>query len=307
MSKVPNVAASVMARLLTRSKARGEDYQLLVTAYAFERLLYRLGKSSVCDRFVLKGAMLLRLWSEQPYRATRDLDMLRRGDASFESIRADLALIIALEVAADGITFDAAGIILEPIRAEDEYIGARVVLPAMCGKAQLSLQIDIGVGDAVWPEPMVQRYPALLDAPAPAVFAYARETVVAEKLEALVVLGDRNSRIKDFFDLHLLATTFTFDRLTLAESVRRTFERRRTPIPGTTPIGLTPEYWHNPSRPTQVRAFARRAGIVVPSDGGGVLDETIAAFLLPILEDLRAGVTREGTWSGGGPWVAQAT
>ena len=227
MNATPNVAASVMARLLSRSKARGDDYQLLVTAYAFERLLYRLGQSLVRDRFVLKGAMLLRLWSDQPYRATRDLDLLRRGDGSSDAIRADLEAIIATPVPDDGIDFDATRLVLEPMRADDEYVGTRAILPARCGKARLSLQMDLGVGDAVWPEPIVRRYPALLDAPAPEVFAYARETVVAEKLEALVVLGNRNSRIKDFFDLHMLATTFTFDRRELGESVRRTFERRR--------------------------------------------------------------------------------
>ena len=301
MNAAPNVAASVMARLLTRSKARGDDYQLLVTTYAFGRLLYRLGQSSVRDRFVLKAAMLLRLWSDQPYRATRDLDLLRRGDGSFDAIRADLEAIIATPVPDDGIVFDTTRLVLEPMRADDEHVGTRAVLPARYGKARLSLQMDLGVGDAVWPEPIVRQYPALLDAPAPEVFAYARETVVAEKLEALVVLGDRNSRIKDFFDLRMLAMTFTFDRRELSESVRRV-ERRRTPVPEIAPIGLTPEFWTNPSRPAQVRAFARRAGLVAPDEMDGDFTATLAAFLLPILEDLGAGAVRPGTWGPGGPW-----
>ncbi len=303
MNATPNVAASVMARLLTRSKTRGEDYQLLVTAYAFERLLFRLGRSSARDRFVLKGAMLLRLWSEQPYRATRDLDLLRRGDASFAAIRADFEAILSTSAPDDGITFDAAGVVLEPIRADDEYTGTRATLPARCGKARLSLQVDLGVGDAVWPEPMVRRYPVLLDAPAPEVFAYARETVVAEKLEAIVVLGNRNSRIKDFFDLHMLAATFAFDRRELGESVRRTFERRQTPIPDVAPIGLTPEYWEHPSRTTQVRAFARRAGLAATAEMGREFNAVLSAFLLPVLADCSAGAPRGGTWAPGGPWA----
>ncbi len=290
-----------MARLLTRAKARGDDYQLLVTAYAFERVLYRLGRSPVRERFVLKGAMLLRLWSVQPYRATRDLDLLRRGDASFDAIRADLEALLATPVPDDGITFDATGLALESIRAGDEYAETRAILPARCGKARLSLQVDLGVGDAVWPEPMLRQYPALLDAPAPEVFAYARETVIAEKLEAIAVLGDRNSRIKDFFDLHMLATTFAFDRRELGESVRRTFERRRTPVPDAAPIGLTPAYWENPSRPAQIRAFARRAGLAVPNEMARDFTAMLAAFLLPILEDLAAGGARAGAWAPGGP------
>lgn len=291
-----------MARLLDRAKAQGDDYQLLVSAYAYERLLYRVGQSRVRDRFVLKGAMLLRLWSERPYRATRDLDLLRRGDASFDAIRADLEEILSATVPDDGITFDAAGLALEPIRANDDIAGTRVTLPARCGTARLSLQVDLGVGDEVWPEPVVQRYPALLDAAAPEVFAYARETVVAEKLEALVVLGARNSRIKDFFDLHMLATTFAFDRRELGEAVRRTFGRRGTPVPSTAPLGLTPAYWEDPSRPMQVRAFARRAALAVPSEVGTDFMATLGAFLLPVLEDAANSVGRTGTWGPGGPW-----
>lgn len=124
----------------------------------------------------------------------------------------------------------------------------------------------MGLADAVWPAPQTRAYPTLLDFPAPELLAYPREAVVAEKFEAMVVLGDRNSRIKDFFDLHHLATRFEFDRATLAEAVHRTFERRRTPIPEQPPIALTREYWDNPSRPAQVRAFARRARIAVPED-----------------------------------------
>ena len=303
MNATPNLAASVMARLLTRAKLRGDDYQLLVTAYAFERLLYRLGRSSVRDRFVLKGAMLLRLWSAQPYRATRDLDLLRRGEATFDAIRVDLEAILATPVPDDGITFDAAGLVLQPMQADDEYTGTRAILPARCGNARLSLQVDLGVGDAVWPEPVLRPYPALLDAPAPEVLAYARETVVAEKLEALVVLGDRNSRIKDFFDLHFLATTFAFDRRELGESVRRTFERRGTPVPLAAPIGLTPAYWENRSRPTQVRAFSKRAGLAALPGNGSEFNAVLSAFLLPILADVAAGRARDGAWAPGGPWA----
>ena len=125
---------------------------------------------------------------------------------------------------------------------------------------------------------------------------------LAEKLEAMVVLGDRNSRIKDFFDLHHLATRFDFDRATLAEAVRKTFERRRTPIPEQPPIALTSEYWDNPSRPAQMRAFARRARVAVPDDFADECARTLDAFLSPVLDDLRSGRPAGGTWRPGGPW-----
>ena len=297
-----NLAASVAARLLNRAKQTGDVYQTLLTSFCFERFLYRLGKSEVRERFVLKGAMLLRLWSDQPYRATRDLDLLRKGDGSFEAIRADLRTICAVPVQPDAVSFDADAVEVESIRAEDEYAGTRATLPARCGTARLSLQIDMGLGDSVWPAPRPCAYPALLDFPPPEVLAYPREAVVAEKLEALVVLGDRNSRIKDFVDLHHLASRFEFDRETLAEAVRRTFARRNTPIPVEPPIGLTPAYWDNPSRPAQVRAFARRAGIAVEGDPAPDLAPLLGAFLLPVLEDVQGGTRREGTWPPGGPW-----
>jgi hypothetical protein len=280
-----NLAASVAARLLNRAHATGDDYQTLLTSYCFERLLYRLGESAVRDRFVLKGAMLL-----------------RRGDGSPEAIRADLQSVVTAPVEPDAVVFDSAGIRFEAIRAEDEYAGTRATLPARCGTARLALQIDMGFGDSVWPAPRLCVCPPLLDLPAPEVLAYPREAVVAEKLEALVVLGDRNSRIKDFFDLHHLASRFEFDRATVAEAVRRTFARRRTPIPVDEPIGLTLAFWENPSRPAQVRAFARRAGLALAEPFADEFVRVLGTFLSPIFSDLRVGTTRNATWVPGGPW-----
>jgi predicted nucleotidyltransferase component of viral defense system len=298
-----NLSASVAARLLNRAKQTGDVYQTLLTSFCFERFLYRLGVSDIRERFVLKGAMLLRLWSDQPYRATRDLDLLRKGDGSFDAIRNDVRAICTAKVKPDAVVFDSDSIRIEAIRAEDEYSGTRATLLARCGTARLTLQIDLGLGDSVWPAPRTCVYPALLDFPPPQVLVYSREAVVAEKLEAMVVLGDRNSRIKDFFDLHHLASHFDFDRVTLAEAIRRTFERRRTPIPEEEPIGLTSAYWENPSRPAQVHAFIRRAGLTATTaPGAGEIVRVLGAFLLPVLADLHRGARCEGTWMPGGPW-----
>jgi predicted nucleotidyltransferase component of viral defense system len=297
-----DLAASVAARLLNQARQTGDDYQTLLTSYCLERFLHRLGASDRRDRFVLKGAMLLRLWSDRPYRATRDLDLLRRGDGNLEAIREDLRVIATTPVVPDAVTFDGEHIGVGAIRAEDEYAGTRATLPAHCGKARLVLQVDMGLGDAVWPAPRICVYPTLLDFPAPTLLAYPREAVVAEKLEAMVVLGDRNSRIKDFFDLHHLASRFAFDRATLSEAVRRTFARRRTAVPLEAPIALTRDYWDNPSRPAQVRAFARRAGIAVPEGYADECARMLDAFLSPVLQDLRHAAERPGVWPPGGPW-----
>jgi hypothetical protein len=302
LTRNADLAASVAARLLNRARATGESHENLLTSYCLERFLYRLGISEFRDRFVLKGAMLLRLWSDQPYRATRDLDLLRRGDGAFDAIRADLRAIVGTPVPPDAVSFDGARITIEAIRAADEQAGARASVRAQCGKARLTLQIDMGLGDAVWPAPLVWNYPTLLDFPAPELLTYPREAVVAEKFEAMIVLGDRNSRIKDFFDLHYLATRFEFDRATLREAIRRTLERRSTPIPAGDPLGLTTGYWENPSRPAQVRAFARRAGLDVPEKPAEEFTRVLHAFLAPLLEDLRTEAKRGGVWRPGGPW-----
>ena len=300
-----NLPASVAARLLNRARQTGDDYQTLLTSFCLERFLYRLGVSSARARFVLKGAMLLRLWSDQPYRVTRDLDLLRKGDGSFTAIRTDIKTICSTRVEPDAGMFDQAALRIEAIRAEDEYAGTRVELPARCGTARLTLQIDMGLGDSVWPSPQPCAYPALLDFPSPTVLAYPPEAVIAEKLEAIVVLGDRNSRIKDFFDLRHLASRFEFDRATLVEALRRTFARRHTPVPEEEPIGLTDAYWENVSRAPQVRAFARRAGLTVGPDPGTEILSALRPFLLPVLDDLRRAVATPGTWAPGGPWRSQ--
>ncbi len=297
-----DVAASILARLLAESKKTGDDYQTILITYACERFLARLARSSVRHGFVLKGALLLRTWSDHPYRSTRDLDLLRRGEGSADAIRRDIATICRTEVEADGLEFDPDSISLEPIRAEDEYAGTRVKMNACCGKAQIRVQIDIGIGDAVFPKPRLQHYSTLLGMEKPTIFGYARETVIAEKLDALIVLGDRSSRIKDFFDLRYLAETFEFDRRTLGEAVRSTLSRRRTAIPPDDPIGLTREYWDNPMRPPQVSAFARRSGLVATVETGREILGVIRPFLLPILGDVREGLPRAGTWPPGGPW-----
>lgn len=153
MTGKANLAASVLARLLDRAKQTGDDYQTLLSSYYIERFLFRLGASNLRNRFLLKGAMLLRVWTDQPYRATRDLGLLRRGEGNIEAIGDDIRAIIVTSVPPDAVEFDGSRIRLEAIRAEDEYVGTRAMLPARCGTARLMIQIDMGLGDTVWPAP----------------------------------------------------------------------------------------------------------------------------------------------------------
>ena len=297
-----NLPASILARLLSRARETGDDYQALVTVYASERFLYRLGVSPARDQFILKGAMLFRVWSGQPYRATRDLDLLHRGEGGQEAIRKGIEAILATEVEPDGLMFDVGSLRLEAIRPEDEYAGVRITMRVRCGSFRTTLQVDVGVGDVVWPPAAQGHMSCLLGMPEPQIFTYSPNSVIAEKLEAIVVLGDRNSRIKDFFDIRYLAEHRSFDRATLAEAIRRTFAQRKTPVPQEVPFGLTEAYWETPGREVQVRAFAARSGLEVAPETLRRIPAVICLFLLPILDDVRSGQRTEGTWAPPGPW-----
>jgi hypothetical protein len=256
-----NVPASVHARLLNVSRNRREDFNLTLTRYVAERFLYRLGTSTSRDKYVLKGAMLLTVTlHDLRYRPTRDVDMLRWGAGDLESIQADVAAICSLTGGPDGLQFESSQLILEEIRERNFYHGMRIKVPVTLGSARVVLQIDMGFGDAVHPPPATVTIESLLDLEAPEVLAYPLEAVVAEKFEAMVSIGMPTSRMKDYFDIHAIASARAFDRGPLVESVEATFARRRTVLPDSAPSVLTDAMYDDPAKATQWSAFLRRIG-----------------------------------------------
>jgi predicted nucleotidyltransferase component of viral defense system len=226
-----NVAASVRARLQRVAQERREDVQLVLTRYANERLLHRLSVSPHASQFVLKGAALFTLWTGRAHRATRDLDLLGFGESTVERVRSVFDEILRLDVPEDGATFDVESLSVAAIRGGQEYGGVRALFDARVGSARIRMQIDVGFGDAITPAAEIVSFPALLDFPAPKLRAYPRETVVAEKVEAMVKLGMTNSRMKDFFDVVVLSRMFDFDGALLTRAIRATFVRRGTSLP----------------------------------------------------------------------------
>ncbi|MFI5303107.1 MAG: nucleotidyl transferase AbiEii/AbiGii toxin family protein, partial [Polyangiales bacterium] len=262
MSRSPSaVATSVRARLARLARERGDDVQLVLTRYVNERLLYRLATSPHADRFVLKGAALFTLWTGQPHRATRDLDLLGMGESSEAHLREVFVEVLRVAIDDDGIEFDVDALEVEPIRDDQAYGGVRVTTVATITTARIRVQIDIGFGDAVTPSAELIDFPTLLDSPAPRLRAYPRETVVAEKVEAMVQLGMVNSRMKDFFDVLHLAQRFEFDGELLVRALRATFERRRTVLPTGLPVALTPAFADDATKRTQWVAFVRKTGV----------------------------------------------
>ena len=293
---VTNLPASVHDRLLKIAKDRGAEFQGLLVSYALERWLYRMTQSAHRDRFVLKGAMLFAIWSDEPHRSTVDLDLLGYGTNTIAEMEGIFREICLVECDADGLEMPAATVRGGVIREDRRYEGVRIHQLAMLGRARIPLQIDIGFGDAVIPPPLEMTYPTLLDLPAPRLRAYQRETVVAEKFHAMVERGIGNSRMKDYFDLWVLTESFEFDGATLMAAIRATFERQRTALPAAVPVGLTRTFGEHPEKLLQWRAFVRRGKL---RTGNVNLPEVVTRmhdFLMPLTQALSSGESFAGQW-----------
>lgn len=298
-----NPAASARDRLLTLAKKRGEDFQLVLTRYGLERLLYRLSLSPYRDRFILKGAMLFILWSDDPHRPTRDVDFLGSGDSSEVGLTDVFRDLCTMTVEEDGVTYDPKSIRVEAIRDDTEYGGMRVTLVGELAGARIPIQADIGFGDAVTPETIETTYPTLLDDPAPTLRTYPRETVVAEKYQAIVALGIANSRMKDFYDLWIISNGFEFEGRMLAEAVKNTFARRRTTLPVDTPSGLSSMFSGDGQKNTQWKAFLSKVSMADDVLPLAEVCAHLAGFLGPPTQAAREGNVIETTWPPGGPWT----
>lgn len=299
---IVNVAASVRDRLLQQHRESGIDHNRLLNQYALERLLYRLSVSSSRDGFLLKGAMLFTVWHQgTPHRMTRDLDLLGFGDPQVATLEETFRSLCDAAVEADGLVFDVSSVQGAEIREGANYPGVRITMRATLGPARINLQIDIGFGDHC-ADPEEIEVPSLLGMPAAKLRAYRRETVVAEKLEAINLLGLQNTRLKDYFDLWFLARHFDFDGEVLAAAIAATFKRRAAVFPASLPRGLSEEFWGASQKTTEWKAFWRKAG---PGGEAPSLEETvrsIAEFVDLPLQEAAQSAGWEARWQAGGPW-----
>jgi predicted nucleotidyltransferase component of viral defense system len=306
MTERRNIAASVRQRLLDASRTRREDFQVTLTRYALERLLYRLSKSTHRDQFIIKGAMLFSAWNEVPHRPTRDLDLLSFGASDISRLEEMFREIVNTEVEPDGLEFFTESVRGKRIKEDQEYEGVRLSIQARLEQARLSLQIDIGFGDAVTPAPEEIEYPTLLaNSPVPRLRAYSRYSVVAEKFQAMVMLGIANTRMKDFFDVWTLARSFDFDGRVLCQALKMTFERRGTKVPSTAPLALTPEFYEDRTKQSQWGAFLKRSQLAAQAT---TLDEVAAVlrdFLLPPASVVVEGKSFDARWTPTAGWQTE--
>lgn len=299
---IRNLGASVRQRLLNLARRRDEEFDLVLTRFALERLLYRISVSPHADRFVLKGAMLIAVWTPDAFRATRDLDLLGSGDASPVAVTAIFKEVCETAVEPDGIAFAPESVRAEPIREDQRYLGTRVRVEARIAGAIIGLQVDVGYGDAVVPPPVSLAYPSILEFAPPMIRAYTRYTVVAEKLQAAVELGVTNTRLKDFFDLFTLAARFDFDGAGLVSAIGATFARRGLPVPEGRPMAFTPSFSESVEKLAQWKGFLRRSRVRIAVPAFPAVVEAVAGFLLEPLQAAQDGARFRRAWPAGGPW-----
>lgn len=298
--QVTNLPASVHQRLLHLAKETNRPFNELLQYYTMERFLFRLGNSPFADRFVLKGALMLRVWDVAQARPTMDIDLLGRTANTVENLVEIIQQCLLLKVEEDGIHFDTSSVSGEAIALEKTYQGVRVRVRGKLGNARLSLQLDFGFGDVVVPGPVWIEYPELLDFGSPHLLSYTAESVIAEKFQALVELELANTRLKDFYDLWKLSQTLTFDSEVLRAALTATFQQRGTPLPTTIPLALTEAFYDEPQRQAQWAGFVRRGRLEAEAKTLSEVAAAIAGFLLP-LTTTENSVSKKH-WSSGRGW-----
>jgi len=282
-----SLVASVRARLKNVFDPNvHKDNMNLLKKYALERLLYKLSQSQHAEQFVLKGAMLFSLWADTPHRTTQDIDLLGYGDIDIAAMEKAFRDICAVPDSDSGLEFDPESVKGEDIKDMDLYNGIRIKMKAMLGNSPLVLQVDIGFGDAVVIELVEEEYPTLLDLPAPKVKAYQKQTVIAEKVEAMVDLGFDNSRMKDFFDINHLVEAYDLNTVEVTESIRSTFERRGTEIPSEVPVALTDQFYDDEGKVKQWAAFVKKKAPQDAPDLRTVM-VNIKDYVMPIFEGIK--------------------
>jgi len=297
---VKNVSASVRERLLYQAKIGQRPFDELLQYFAMERFLYRWSKSAHASSFILKGALMLRVWHVSDFRSTRDIDMLARGTSNdLESMIAIVKEVIATDVAPDGLVFLSNTVAAERITEEADYEGVRIKFAGMLGNARVTMQTDIGFGDIVYPAPEETQLPSMLDFPQAQLLCYSRESAIAEKLQAMVYLGDANSRMKDFYDIYILSRQFDFKAEELAKAIQLTFSHRATQIPEE--ISSFQQAFID-SKESQWRAFRRKIDQDHVPESFDDIVTGIASFIVPIVGTLTSHVKINGRWVAPGPW-----
>jgi predicted nucleotidyltransferase component of viral defense system len=300
---VKNLPDSVKNRLTQLARGMGRPFNEVLQYYAIERFLYRLSRSTHSQYFILKGGLIFYASKIPLRRPTRDIDLQASTSNSVDDIERITREICAYPVEPDGLIFDPASVIGERIMNNAVLQGVGVKCLAFLGTAQITVQLDVSYGNIITPQDLTITYPTLLDSPEPHLRAYPYETVIAEKLQALVYLGSVNDRLKDFYDLWLLSQQVGFEGQTLCSAIRATFIHRNTPLPTAVPIGLTADFAEVKQR--QWQAFLDKfLSAPEPLPDFGTVLAQLREFLLPPLYAAAWNASLVQTWAAGQGWRA---
>lgn len=292
---IKNVAASIRQRLLNKAKESSRPFNELLQYYAIERFLYRLSVSKYVDKFILKGALLFTVWRQSDIRSTVDIDLLGKINNEPEAITNVFRDICMLKVEADGLRYDVSSITTEKISEDADYQGARVQLNSYLGTARIRIQVDIGFSDVITPEPRKCKYPTILVFSEPKLNCYNKETMIAEKLQAMVKLDILNSRMKDIYDIWVLSKRFEFKGVLLQKSITNTFKRRETKVTESVAV-FSKRFFQNDEKSKQWQGFIRKLKLSdVPRDLGNIAKE-IKSFIQPVLTSIAYNKEFKKTW-----------
>ena len=300
---IKNRPASVKAKLMNLAKFRNIDFDFLLLRYMQERLLYRLSASKYIDYFVLKGGLLLICFEITYTRPTLDIDFLaQKVKNTQEELKRIFRDIVNIDYD-DGIKFFSESIYSEEIKKGEDYHGVRIKINATLGKAKKILQIDIGFGDEVIPEPMQMDFPTILEGEYPKIKAYSIESVISEKFEVMVKLNILNSRMKDFYDIYSFSMDNCFSSGILIRAIKVTFSRRETPLAKNLII-FDKEFYFNDNRQRQWQAYLRKIKEENVSKDFSVIMLRIIAFLKPVVLSIKDNKIIGRKWSSEqGLWV----
>jgi len=300
MSKQPrNIAHSIHEKLLNKAKSENRPFNELLQYYAMERFLYRLSKSSHKSYFILKGALCLKTLNCFELRPTMDIDLLGKTSNDESDIINKISDLLSVEVEPDGLVFDLETIQSERIVENAYYAGIRIQFIGLLGTAKIRMQIDIGFDDVVYPAPKESAFPTVLDTPSPQLLCYSRESVIAEKFEAMIKLGELNSRMKDFYDIWILLRQFDFSGQELAHAIDLTFQHRGTEITDQITAFLDTFITQKEG---QWNAFRRKIKQVSIPESFETIVKEIDSFLRPVAQSLYNKTSIPSQWVAPGPW-----
>lgn len=295
-----NIAASVRQRLLNKARTDKRTFSELLQYFAMDRFLYRLSESIHADKFVLKGALMLRAWKSPIFRPTMDIDMLAYQTSNeVAEIERLIKTICTTEIEPDGLEFDSKSVQGERIVEDADYEGVRISFVGKLDTARIRMQLDIGFGDVIHLGPQQIGMPRILDFTPTVINAYSLESSIAEKFEAMIKLDALNSRMKDFYDIWLLSRQFDFVSKDLLKAIDLTLHNRKTLLSDE----LTPfSEKFILDKTTQWNTFRKKMkSDIIPEDFSVVVHH-IEEFLAPAVAGIRLQSEPDLHWEAPGPW-----